>query len=100
MHVQDIAHVSNYDLPEVAEHFIHRVGRTGRAGEHGVATTLFTRKQRSELFQLERTLATRMERLALSGALPERKDRPRQVLYSLPSAQRSQLPRIPSRRLQ
>jgi ATP-dependent RNA helicase RhlE len=43
IHVQDIAHVINYDLPEVAENFIHRVGRTGRAGELGVASTLFAR---------------------------------------------------------
>src|ERR1700724_1030016 len=73
IHVQDIAHVINYDLPEVAENFIHRVGRTGRAGEHGVASTLFTREQRSELFQLERTLGTRMERLDLGGDMPQRK---------------------------
>jgi len=63
IHVQDIVHVINYDLPEVAENFIHRVGRTGRAGGHGVATTLFSREQRSELFQLERTLGIRIERL-------------------------------------
>ena len=56
IHVQDIAHVINYDLPEMAENFIHRVGRTGRAGELGVASTLFSREQRTELFQLERTL--------------------------------------------
>ena len=63
IHVQDIAHVINYDLPEVAENFIHRVGRTGRAGEQGVASTLFAREQRSELHQLERTLGIRMERM-------------------------------------
>jgi ATP-dependent RNA helicase RhlE len=63
IHVQDIAHVINFDLPEVAENFIHRVGRTGRAGKHGVASTLFAREQSSELFQLERTLGIRMERL-------------------------------------
>jgi ATP-dependent RNA helicase RhlE len=62
IHVQDIVHVINYDLPDIAENFIHRVGRTGRAGGHGVATTLFSREQRSELFQLERTLGIRIER--------------------------------------
>jgi ATP-dependent RNA helicase RhlE len=63
IHVQDIAHVINYDLPEIAENFIHRVGRTGRAGGRGVASTLFVKEQRSELFQLERTLGIRMERM-------------------------------------
>ena len=68
IHVQDIAHVINYDLPEVAENFIHRVGRTGRAGERGVASTFFVREQRTELFQLERTLGIRMERVSTNGA--------------------------------
>src|SRR5579859_6563832 len=68
IHVQDIVHVINYDLPEVAENFIHRVGRTGRAGGHGVATTLFSREQRSELFQLERTLGIRIERLGADAS--------------------------------
>jgi ATP-dependent RNA helicase RhlE len=67
IHVQDIAHVINYDLPDVAESFIHRVGRTGRAGEQGVASTLFVKDQRTELFQLERTLGIRMERLSANG---------------------------------
>src|SRR5579863_9161892 len=67
IHVQDIAHVINYDLPEVAENFIHRVGRTGRAGGHGVASTLFGRDQRTELHQLERTLGIRMERMNSTG---------------------------------
>src|SRR5271168_2830054 len=65
IHVQDIAHVINYDLPEIAENFIHRVGRTGRAGERGVASTLFVKGQRTELFQLERALGIKIERMSM-----------------------------------
>jgi ATP-dependent RNA helicase RhlE len=71
IHVQDIAHVINYDLPGDAESFIHRVGRTGRAGGRGVATTLFARHQHSDLVQLERRLGLRMERLRDGGAPSE-----------------------------
>jgi ATP-dependent RNA helicase DeaD len=39
LHIEDISHVVNYDLPEDAETFTHRIGRTGRAGESGVAVT-------------------------------------------------------------
>jgi ATP-dependent RNA helicase RhlE len=72
IHVQDIAHVINYDLPELAENFIHRVGRTGRAGESGVASTLFSRDQRTELFQLERTLGIKMERVPVDSRAVEK----------------------------
>jgi len=77
IHVQDIAHVINYDLPEVAENFIHRVGRTGRAGELGVASTLFVKDQRTELFQLERTLGIRIERMRTDGRPPQAHDAPK-----------------------
>jgi len=71
IHVQDIAHVINYDLPDVAENFIHRVGRTGRAGCQGVASTLFSSDQRTDLFLLERALGIQMERpQAASGLVP------------------------------
>src|SRR5690349_22319086 len=39
LHIEDISHVVNYDLPEDPETFTHRVGRTGRAGKQGVAVT-------------------------------------------------------------
>jgi ATP-dependent RNA helicase RhlE len=77
IHVQDITHVINYDLPEAAENFIHRVGRTGRAGERGVASTLFVREQRTELFQLERALGIQIERVSMNGASFEKSTRPR-----------------------
>ena len=61
IHVQDIALVINYDLPQIPEDFIHRVGRTGRAGGQGVASTLFEHHQRSDIRQLERVLGIRIE---------------------------------------
>src|SRR5207245_9040952 len=61
IHVEEIVHVINYDLPEVAESFIHRVGRTGRLGKRGCASTLFTRSERADLERLERTLGIRIE---------------------------------------
>ena len=74
IHVENIAHVFNYDLPEIAENFIHRVGRTGRAGGRGVASTLFGRDQRNELLQLERTLGIKMERATVDASVIKRND--------------------------
>jgi ATP-dependent RNA helicase RhlE len=74
IHVQDIAHVINYDMPADAEAFIHRAGRTGRAGERGVASTLFAREQHTDLLQLERTLGIRMERMREGGESWEKTD--------------------------
>jgi len=67
IHVENIAHVINYDLPEIAENFIHRVGRTGRAGNRGTASTLFLRQQRTELLELERQLGIHLERMQSDG---------------------------------
>jgi ATP-dependent RNA helicase RhlE len=75
IHVQDIAHVINYDLPDIAENFIHRVGRTGRAGHQGVASTLFSSDQRADLFLLERALGICMERVQADTSLPQRQER-------------------------
>jgi superfamily II DNA/RNA helicase len=60
--VEGISHVVNYDLPQVPEDFIHRVGRTGRAGARGTASTFGTRSERGEIARIERTLAIRMTR--------------------------------------
>ena len=62
IHVDGIAHVVNYDLPQVPEDFIHRVGRTGRAGARGVASTFATRAQRGDIGRIEKTLKVRMNR--------------------------------------
>ena len=70
LHCDDVAHVINYDLPKMAEDFIHRVGRTGRAGSTGRATTLAAGVEVVELRNIERTLKLRIERMQMdpSGA--------------------------------
>jgi ATP-dependent RNA helicase RhlE len=60
--VAHVAHVVNYDLPKVAEDFVHRVGRTGRASRLGVASTFAAPAERGELRKIERTLAINMKR--------------------------------------
>jgi ATP-dependent RNA helicase RhlE len=100
IHVEDIAHVINYDLPEVAENFIHRVGRTGRAGNLGVASTLFTREQRTELHQLERTLGLRMERMQADDSPIETRAPRREDTIPSESASRSRMIRLPGEVLQ
>jgi ATP-dependent RNA helicase RhlE len=75
LHVDDVAHVINYDLPKMAEDFIHRVGRTGRAGSQGCASTLVAGAEVLELLQIERRLKLRIERKLMDapGAeLPKR----------------------------
>jgi len=62
LHVDDVAHVINYDLPKMAEDFIHRVGRTGRAGSQGRASTIVTAAETMDLRSIERTLQLRIER--------------------------------------
>ena len=62
LHVDDVAHVINYDVPKIAEDFIHRVGRTGRAGLQGRASTLAAGAEVLELRQIERALKLKIER--------------------------------------
>lgn len=75
LHVDDVAHVINYDLPKMAEDFIHRVGRTGRAGLQGRASTLVAGAEVLELRHIERSLQLRMERkqIATETAAPPRR---------------------------
>ncbi len=62
IHVDGIAHVVNYDLPQAPEDFIHRIGRTGRAGMRGTASTFTTRTERGSVSKLERALKIRLLR--------------------------------------
>jgi ATP-dependent RNA helicase DeaD len=60
--VQDVGCVINYELPESAEWFTHRVGRTGRMGRAGQAITLLTAEDSGKWRQIERALGRKLRR--------------------------------------
>jgi ATP-dependent RNA helicase RhlE len=60
--VANVAHVINFDMPKLAEDFVHRVGRTGRASAKGVASTFAGPAERGDLRKIERTLSIQMKR--------------------------------------
>jgi len=56
LHLEDLSHVVNYDLPQVCEDYIHRIGRTGRAGKSGIAISLVSKEEMSQLKKIEKLL--------------------------------------------
>ena len=56
IHVEGISHVINFDLPNIAEDYVHRIGRTGRAGEYGVAISFVSEDNAFYLPELEQLL--------------------------------------------
>ena len=61
LHVDDLSHVINFDLPDNTETYIHRIGRTGRAGKEGVAISLTLPMDRRMLRFIERRQRQRLE---------------------------------------
>jgi ATP-dependent RNA helicase RhlE len=65
--VAHVAHVVNYDIPKVAEDFVHRIGRTGRASSKGIASTFASASERSDLRKIERSLSISMKRFRVTA---------------------------------
>lgn len=63
LHIAHLPLVVNFDLPLVPEDYVHRVGRTGRAGEHGRAVSLASASEAGLLRQIQRVVATPLERV-------------------------------------
>jgi ATP-dependent RNA helicase RhlE len=58
--IDDLTHVFNYDLPEVPETYIHRIGRTGRAGNTGVAIAFCDSEERTDLRDIEKLIGRKI----------------------------------------
>jgi ATP-dependent RNA helicase DeaD len=59
--ITNISHIINYDVPELSDDYVHRVGRTGRMGKQGVAFTLVTPEQGSELKAIEQKINVQLK---------------------------------------
>lgn len=68
--IPQLPQVVNYELPKVAEDYVHRIGRTGRAGEVGKAISLVSAIEAPELFAIERLIQQLLPRLELDGYKP------------------------------
>ncbi|KQT66101.1 MULTISPECIES: DEAD/DEAH box helicase [unclassified Aureimonas] len=89
IHVNDISHVVNFDLPEEPESYVHRIGRTARAGKSGYAIALVDPTERAKLRSIERLTGQRFDlkesefasselaAMEEERARPPRQDRPR-----------------------
>jgi len=96
VHVEAIAHVVNYDLPQVPEDFIHRVGRTGRAGVRGTASTFSTRSERGEIRKIERMLDLKLTQRHVPAELAQEAARGGESRASHAKAHRPNSPRVRS----
>jgi ATP-dependent RNA helicase RhlE len=65
IHITDISHVINMDIPSVPETYIHRIGRTARAGESGTAISLCSQEEKAYLSDIEKVQGKALEVLQL-----------------------------------
>jgi superfamily II DNA/RNA helicase len=70
--VNGISHVVNFDVPQYAEDYIHRIGRTGRAGATGDAITFVSYDEHQYLKRIERFIGKRFQVKPFDGPMPER----------------------------
>ena len=84
--IEELPHVVNFDLPHVAEDYVHRIGRTGRAGSSGEAISLVSAEDRPLLSAIERLMNRKVELRVVAGfepgkhkQAPSQPQRPRHV---------------------
>jgi len=65
--IESLPHVVNFELPNVSEDYVHRIGRTGRAGESGEALSLVGPDERKLLKDIEKLIGKQIERMTVEG---------------------------------
>lgn len=68
--IEELPHVVNFELPNVPEDYVHRIGRTGRAGSEGAAVSLVDAEEIPLLRDIERLIKRSIERVVIQGFVP------------------------------
>lgn len=73
--IDELTHVLNFDLPDVPETYVHRIGRTGRAGASGIALSFCDQEEKALLSDIEKLIKKRIPVIPVVG-LPQREPQP------------------------
>ncbi len=76
IHLEELSHVVNFNLPQVAEDYIHRIGRTGRAGKSGEAITFVSTDESDQWKKIQRVLKTEVDVSKPEGFVEVKNPRP------------------------
>ncbi|MDE1547297.1 DEAD/DEAH box helicase [Dechloromonas agitata] len=77
--IDALPYVINYELPNVPEDYVHRIGRTGRAGMEGEAISLVCHDERAQLKDIEKLIKRSLERVVIEGFEQSAVAKPRPV---------------------
>ncbi|MDC7235905.1 MAG: DEAD/DEAH box helicase [Spirochaetales bacterium] len=69
--LHDMSHVVNFELPQIPEDYIHRIGRTGRAGKSGTAISLISFSEKNQLLKIEKLLKSKIPVEPVAGFEPK-----------------------------
>jgi len=69
--IKSISHVINFDMPNNAEDYVHRIGRTGRAGKSGIALSLVSPKDRHLIREIEQYIGAKVNAFTIPGMEPK-----------------------------
>ncbi|MFK8067166.1 MAG: DEAD/DEAH box helicase [Gammaproteobacteria bacterium] len=69
--IDQLPHVVNYELPNVPEDYVHRIGRTGRAGNEGIAVSLVCIDEKKSLIDIEKLINRQITKVIIDGFEPD-----------------------------
>jgi len=75
--IDQLPHVINFELPDNAEDYVHRIGRTGRGGNSGTAISLVSAEEHGQWTAIERLLKSKVESTVIEGFEPQFKNTPK-----------------------